>query len=300
MTVPIAPAPSALTWLALRVELPEELEEAVASFLLDAGARGVISETLVPGRLRLEAGFPASEEVAAARGLVRYLTSLAEIEPAARQVGISGTPLPAVDWVAIARRHHRPLTVGRRLLVAPPWDVPDPGDRELLIIEPGMAFGTGQHATTRGCLEAIEELLGAGHRIDTALDVGTGSGLLAIALARLGVGRVVALDVDPAVLPLARANQAANGASDVRLAGGTVACLAGRFDLVVANLLADVIVAEAEGLAGVVGRRGRLILSGLRTEQTPAVRAAYPGWEAIAVRCEDGWDTVTLERVGDG
>jgi len=294
--VPATTQPSPAAWVALRVDLPAELEEPVASFLLDAGASGLVTEAEVAGRRCVEAPFPACDETEVTSRLARYLTSLAEIEPAALAVTVAVAPVPAVDWVGVARRHHRPLAVGRRLLIAPPWDVPAPGDRELIVIEPGMAFGTGQHATTRGCLLAIEEVLGTGRRVGTALDLGTGSGLLAIALARLGVEWVVALDADAAVLAPARGNLARNGAGRVRLAGGTAACLRARFDLVVANLLADTIVAEAPALAAVVTPGGRLILSGLRTEQTPAVRAAYPGWATAAIRTEDGWDTLTLAR----
>jgi len=282
--------------MALHVELPADLEEAVVSLLLDAGATGVVTEALAGGWLRLEVPFPAGDEAAAARLLTRYLASLAEMEPAARLVRVHTVEVPAVDWVGVARRHHRPVAVGRRLLVAPPWDVPDAGDRELVIIEPGMAFGTGQHATTRGCLEAIEAVLASGAPVHRALDVGTGSGLLAIALARLGVRRVLAIDLDPAVLPLARVNLVGNRADGVHLAGGTVACVRARFDLVVANLLADTIIAEASALAGVVAPDGHLVVSGLRSEQTPTVRAAYPAWKTLTTRTEDGWETLTLGR----
>jgi ribosomal protein L11 methyltransferase len=282
--------------MALHVELPADLEEAVVSLLLDAGATGVVSEALAGEWLRLEVPFPAGDETAAACLLARYLASLAEMEPAARLVRVHAEEVPAVDWVGVARRHHRPVAVGRRFLVAPPWELPEAGDRELVVIEPGMAFGTGHHATTRGCLEAIETVLASGALVHTALDVGTGSGLLAIALARLGVRRVLAIDLDPAVLPLARANLVGNRADRVHLAGGTVACIRTRFDLEVANLLAATIIAEASALAGAVAPDGHLVVSGLRSEQTPAVRAAFPCWETLATGTEDGWETLTLGR----
>jgi ribosomal protein L11 methyltransferase len=158
-----------------------------------------------------------------------------------------------------------------------------------------MAFGTGQHATTRACLEAIEAAVGTG-QVRSALDVGTGSGVLALALARLGVERVVALDTDPAVVPLARANLARNGATRVALLAGPLAAVRGRFDLVVANLLADAIVAEAGALARAVGPGGRLVVSGLAAEQLPAVRAAYAGWRVAETRAEGAWRTLTLVR----
>src|SRR5206468_1583797 len=123
-------------------------------------------------------------------------------------------------------------------------------------------------------------------QVRSGLDVGTGSGVLALALARLGVKRVVALDTDPAVVPLARANLARNGAARVALLAGPLAAVRGRFDLVVANLLADAIVAEAGALARAVGPGGRLVVSGLAAEQLPAVRAAYPGWRVAETRAE--------------
>jgi ribosomal protein L11 methyltransferase len=179
--------------------------------------------------------------------------------------------------------------------VTPPWVEPPADGREVLVIEPGMAFGTGQHATTRACLEAIEATL-ATRRVSAALDVGTGSGILALALARLGVPRVVALDVDAAVLPIARANLTQNRASSVLLLAGPVGALRARFDLVVANLLADALAAEAEPLAGAVALGGRLVLSGLLVAQSAAVEAAYPGWRVAERRDEEAWRTLTLER----
>jgi len=287
------PAPSPV-WITIRVEVAPEVADAVANFLLEAGASGVLTEAN-GARTRLEAPVPAAAETQVVAAVERYLTSLGEIAPAARGATLAAVPVPAVDWEALWRHHHRPVAVGRRLLVAPPWDVPRPAGREVLVIEPGMAFGTGQHATTRACLEAIEAAVGTG-QVRSALDVGTGSGVLALALARLGVERVVALDTDPAVVPLARANLARNGAARVPLLAGPLAAVRGRFDLVVANLLADAIVAEAGALARAVGPGGRLVVSGLVAQQLPAVRAAYPGWRVTETRAEGAWRTLTLVR----
>jgi ribosomal protein L11 methyltransferase len=299
----IVAAGSSDDWVALRIDLPVEIAEAVTSFLLDAGAPGVVTEDRdvdaqpgPVGRARLEAPVPAAEHPRVSAAVARYLESLGEIEPAAREAVVTTVVVPPVDWTAVARAHHRPLPVGRRLLVAPPWDVPAAPGREVLVIEPGMAFGTGQHATTRGCLEAIEAALEAGP-VASALDVGTGSGVLALALARLGVPRVVALDVDPAVLPQARATLARNGADAVLLLAGTARAVRVRADLVVANLLADTIVTDAPALAAAVVPAGRLVLSGILVAQVPAVRAAFPGWALADTRAADGWETLTLVRV---
>ncbi|MCW5892101.1 MAG: 50S ribosomal protein L11 methyltransferase [bacterium] len=289
-------------WMAVIVECAEPAADAVASLLLDEGAPGVMTgesgvdaPPATPGCARLEAHVPESGAARLAAVVRTYLDSLATLDPAWSGGTVRLAPVPAVDWDAVFRAHHRPLAIGARLLVAPPWDVPDAPGREVLVVEPGMAFGTGQHATTRTCLEEIEDAVAAGG-VASALDVGTGSGILAAALARLGVPRVVALDDDAGVLTLARATLVRNHAARVRLFGGRPAALRGRFDLVVANLLADVLVGEAPVLAAVTAPCGRLVVSGILAEQVDRVAAAYPGFTLRHVRADDPWRTLRLER----
>jgi len=286
------------TWVALRVEVAEAAADAVVNFLVEHGAPGVLTDERRSGdvvRTTLEAHVPTADGPTLVVALRAYLHELERIDPSWTAGGIGLLPVPPVDWEQVFRAHHVPLAIGRRLLVAPPWDIPVDATREILVIEPGMAFGTGQHATTRTCLEEIEDLvLGGG--IATALDVGTGSGVLAAALARLGVPRVVALDADMAVLPFARANLDGNRAAHVLLLGGTIAAVRPGFDLVVANILADTLVAEAAALAGAVAPGGRLVLSGIVAEQTARVAAAFPGWRVAAERADDVWRTLRLER----
>ena len=284
----------------MRVDVAEHLADALASFLEDEGVSALITAVQSPdaaapppGRTLLEAHVEGERERPLVAALRRWLESLRTIEPAAADVRIAATPLAPVDWEAAFRLHHRPLTIGRHLLVAPPWDVPDAPGREVLVIEPGMAFGTGQHETTRTCLEEIETAV-AERQVRSALDVGTGSGVLAMALARLGVPRVVALDLDAGVLPLARQNLVRNGAEAVMLAAGTVGAVRGRFDLVVANLLADVLIDEAPALAATVAQGGRLIVSGILDTQTDTVAAASP-LRVTATRAGGPWRTLRLE-----
>ena len=280
---------SSSSWVVLRLDVQPALVEAVVTLLETEGVPGVVREAseLCPGRTRVEAHLPGDD-------VERVQASLAGIF-AGDAPPITTAPVGDVDWNALARRHHRPQAIGRRLLVAPPWDVPAADGREVFVIEPGMAFGTGQHATTRGCLEAIEERIAAGP-VASALDVGTGSGILAVALARLGVPRVVACDLDPVALPIARANLIRNRAPDVMLMTGTVAALDGVFDLVVANLLAETLVADASLLGARVRPGGHLIASGLLRGQVTAVRAAYPGWPLADERGDDEWRTLVLRR----
>jgi len=291
--------PSEPEWVALRVDVAVDAADAVVNFLVERGANGVVTEDAPSPegtpRLRLEAHVTGAGGAAIAREVRAYLHELERLDAAWTAGPVETAPVPPTDWEGVYRAHHRPMAIGRRLLIAPPWDVPDAPGREILVIEPGMAFGTGQHATTRTCLEAIETLVTDGG-IASALDVGTGSGVLAAALSRLGVTRVVALDVDAAVLPTARDNLMRNGAARVALFAGTAGGVRGAFDLVVANILADTLVTEAAALVARVAPRGHLVLSGLLAEQVDRVLAAFDGWRLADTRADDPWRTLHLVR----
>src|SRR5207247_11394715 len=153
-----APPPA---WITIRVEVAPEVADAVANFLVETGASGVLVEA-TGARAGVEAPVPAAAEAQVVAAVERYLTSLGEIAPAARGATLAAVPVPAVDWEALWRRHHRPVAVGRRLLVAPPWDVPGPAGREVLGIEPGRACGPGQLAGTRARQGALGGRFGAG------------------------------------------------------------------------------------------------------------------------------------------
>jgi ribosomal protein L11 methyltransferase len=289
-------------WHVVRLEIAEHLVDAAASFLEDQGVTTIVTGVRevpdireAPEHATLEAHVPEAQVTALTDGLEHWLASLEALEPAAAGARVTTAPLPALDWDALFRQHHRPLAIGARLLVAPPWEVPDAPEREVLVVEPGMAFGTGQHETTRTCLEEIEAAVRDG-AVSSALDVGTGTGVLAAALARLGVPRVVALDSDAAVLPLARANLVRNRAGTVALFAGGVAAVRAQFDLVVANLLADVLIAEAAALSAVVAPGGRLVVSGLLDTQADAVAGAFPALHLVATRAAGSWRTLRLER----
>lgn len=190
-----------------------------------------------------------------------------------RRVGelpIDGTwePVPDIDWSQAWRERLEPVTVGA-VTVAPPW-LAEP-DEATVVIEPAQAFGTGHHETTAGCLAALQELDLAGRRV---LDAGTGSGILAIAAARLGAAEVVGCDVDPVAVDAARANAAVNGV-DVRLLEGDIAVVGNRsFDVVVANLDTSALTWAASDLVRRLAAGGTLIAAGVSLEhRDEAVRA---------------------------
>jgi ribosomal protein L11 methyltransferase len=175
----------------------------------------------------------------------------------------------AQDWLREWKKSWQPVEIGERFIVAPPWiEISETSNRVVIRIEPGMAFGTGTHETTRLCLVAIEKYFEGG----TFLDVGTGTGILAIAAAKLiPAAHIEAFDTDPDAVAIARANAELNGVSEhVTLRVRTVEQTTASFDFVCANLTAEVIVSMLPTLIGITC--GRLILSGILEAQIDTVR----------------------------
>jgi ribosomal protein L11 methyltransferase len=289
---------------ALTVSLAPEAADAVSNFLCEAGATGVVEEGATPVALR--AFFPpGSDSDAVGRNVTGFLSALRQLAIPVGPASVEVTHVPEEAWAEAWRAHFRPMPVGRRLLVCPPWEVsaaPPPGPdgpREVLVIEPGRAFGTGGHASTQGCLVLLERALGD-RRARHVLDVGTGSGVLAIAAARLGADRVDALDLDPDAVASTVSNAARNGVAErvlVRL--GTLETWAGPpADLVLANLLGAALVELAAPLSRRCAAEGGLILGGLLTHEVPPVVASYvvEGFELLELTEGEGWAALRLTR----
>lgn len=215
-----------------------------------------------------------------------------EVRAALADAGIAGEVAVApetVDWEAAIRDFHRPLRVGP-LRVRPPWEPAEEGTLDV-VIDPGMAFGTGQHATTRGCLEILAGLAPA-----ATVDVGCGSGVLAIAAARLGAPSVVAVDIDPEAVAATEANARANGVDlDVRLSA------AGRDPLPAApTMLANMTLTDLAGLRTALPDPPpqRIVASGVRVDEVDALGAEYArsGYRPAREVSADGWSAVLLER----
>jgi ribosomal protein L11 methyltransferase len=193
--------------------------------------------------------------------------------------------LPREDWAESWKKFFKVERVSRRVVVRPPWrSVPARPGRVVVEIEPGMSFGTGQHPTTRSCLRMLDDI--AAGAAGSVLDIGCGSGILAIACVKLGLGPVVAVDNDPVAVRIAKENARRNGVG--RSVSFRVADLAGlrtarRYDVVVANILAGVLVDNARRIAGFMspGVGSRLVLSGILSNQYAQVRSAY---EALGLR----------------
>ncbi|HJV92303.1 MAG TPA: 50S ribosomal protein L11 methyltransferase [Azonexus sp.] len=203
---------------------------------------------------------------------------------AAAAIGLSETPVFTVDqiaeqnWVQLTQSQFDPIRVSERLWIVPSWhESPDPSAVNL-ILDPGMAFGTGSHPTTRLCLEWLERNVSAGC---TVLDYGCGSGILAIAAARLGAGRVAGVDIDPLAVDAARANAERNGVS--ALFADSAAPVAGEYDVVVANILSNPLRVLAPAICAHVRPGGRLALSGILREQAEEIIGIYAQWLPLQV-----------------
>jgi ribosomal protein L11 methyltransferase len=265
-----------MPWLALTVEVERAAAEAFSDALLEAGAQSVW----------LEAGLLCAilEPNADAQAVISGAAHAARIQPP--RFTTSG--LDDQDWVRASQAQFAPVTIGARLWIGPTWHEP-PLERIAVRIDPGLAFGTGTHPSTRLVLGFLEREIRGGERV---LDYGCGSGILAIAAARLGAAQVDAVDLDPQAVETTAANARANG---VRLNAALPDALgAAAYDIVLSNILAQPLIV----LAPLLAERGqRIALSGILEEQAGEVGAAYEPWFRMQVAATDGgWALLTGAR----
>lgn len=245
------------------------------------------------------AGAVAVEERVAAPATTVLVAATGDGSPGALLAAVAGrwpaaaAPVDVDAALDAWRAHARPVEVGARLRVRAPWLPPGSRDRVEVVIDPDRAFGSGAHASTRLALAALDGLVAGG---ETVLDVGCGSGVLALAALALGAAAATGVDVDPA----ARAATAANAGRNALAGRLTVAAAipAGRrYDLVVANMLLADLVALAPRLTAAVSPGGALVLSGVLAGQWASLAGAYPAGPPESERVDEGWLALTL-RVG--
>ena len=297
---------TARRWHRVSLRVPQAALDAVANFLVESGSSGTVEEARAPGTPQpaetvVQGFFPEETNPADLRArLDRYLRSVAVEYPALTGCAPKFDVISSAAWQDHWKAHFPPLPVGRRLLILPPWEPPpDASERIPIVINPGQAFGTGHHATTKTCLEAIERRCTTAAGPPTrALDLGTGSGVLAIALAKLGVPEVWATDTDPDARREAHRNAERNRVADVRISAADVSALRGPFHLVVANIFATTLIALHPELTRLVSRTGHAILSGIESDQTTSVLEAFcePDWTLHERIVQDDWATLVLRR----
>lgn len=281
------------TWTAITVIADAELADSVGAFLMEQGAPGLISED-TPEGVRITAHFQSDAPRVA---LDDFCGRLQEWFPGSSPVRVSFETTSEQDWAENWKTHFPPLEIGDRLWVHPPWIIDTPPGRLAVTIDPGMAFGTGHHASTRGCLTFLERIMRTGQS-PRVLDIGTGSGVLAIAAAKLGAGEVWAIDTDPDACAIAVANAAANDVTSRVHVGADLSAVKGAFDIVVANLFASQLIEMASLIRDRLVSGGTAIGAGILAMESAQVRSA---WEAVGLAAgptldEGEWTTITSRR----
>ena len=284
-------------WYSIEVEILRVAESAATTRLWAHQTTGfeVSEDPARPDVVVLRAYFGAPPDAEALReGILEELAHQGLPPSALRR--LESLTIADQDWLAEWKKGYEPVEIGARLLICPSWKREKATSTNRLVIEidPGMAFGTGTHETTRGCLEMIEKYWQGG----SLLDVGTGTGILAMAAARLHPGaRIVGFDNDPEAIEVALENAANNGLSEmIDLEVNRLSAYAGAgFDLVVANLTADVIIPLAADFPEVMPQGSILILSGILREQEEEVKRALERFTWLEAKPENEWVTLVCQ-----
>lgn len=298
-----------MPWLTLTVDTDAQHAEALSEALLELGAlsvdlldadAGTPDEQAIfgePGEAppgvwqhnRVSALFDADRDVSAI------------LRKAAGSIGLEQLPehrietLADNDWVRLTQSQFEPIQISARLWIVPTWHAPSDPDAINIVLDPGLAFGTGSHPTTRLCLRWLDDNIKGG---ESVLDYGCGSGILAIAALKLGAARAVGVDVDSQAVTASRDNAAANRVENVQFyqpdnapQGSTEKLLAGHpYDLVVANILTNPLRMLAPLLANATRQGGQIVLSGILEEQAQDVMNIYRQWfDLNAPIFEEGW-----------
>ena len=297
-----------MSWTEVIIEIAREHAEALSDALMEAGALSVSVEDADEGTDQEKPlfGEPGMEPTEAAwdHSRVVALTDVDAdqaqiIAEAAAAIGLTEVPafttrdVADADWVRLTQSQFEPIHIGTNIWVVPSWhEAPDP-DGLILELDPGLAFGTGSHPTTRLCMEWLEAHPAPGKSV---LDYGCGSGILAMVAKKLGADDVTGVDIDPQAIESARANAERNGCEITFYVPNELAVSAnerhatGKFDIVVANILSSPLKLMAPMLSGRVAAGGSLVLSGVLARQADEVAAAYAPFIKLGVWAEqDGW-----------
>ena len=307
----------ASSWIEITCEIPSDLEDVFAEYASSLSGVGVCTENLKVDAFSLdEIEFSSVKTVrlyfsgdddADIRLLEiqRFLDLLMSDNPGLYLAKPVVSIVSDEDWSANWKTNFKPMRVGRRLVILPTWEeAPLKRDDDItLLIDPGMAFGTGGHETTRLCLEVLENIMDNMPLMLTpsALDLGTGSGILAIAAVKLGAGRVCALDTDPQAIEVARENFVLNDVADqIECDVTPIEAFAGTFDVILANILAEELARLAPYLIDHLKIGGFLVLSGILAEKESLVFKAFLAndLEYIETRSNGEWVAMLYKKIG--
>lgn len=250
------------------INAPDESREAITNKLTEMGSTGFLEK----GE-KILSYFEEKVDIAGIcdeLSLFRDVLRSSGLDPA---FSFEYSLLPEKDWNENWKKNFLPIDIGENLTIIPSWLKKDT-DRIPIIIDPGMVFGTGYHETSQTCLILIEKI-SKENRKESCLDIGTGSGILAIGAARLGFKHVTAVDIDPMAIDAALRNVEENGLSNVQIKAGDIFAVNSPFDLIVANLLSGILVDIAQEIVSRLNAGGKAILSGMLTGQEDEVLKSF-------------------------
>ena len=304
-----------MSWISLTIEIDAAHVEILSDALLELGALSVDIHDAAAGTEREqplfgEPGEP-SEKIWSAAEITALFAADADVngimQTAAQAAELIGLPIyrlakvPEQDWVRLSQAQFAPIQISSRLWIVPSWhQTPDPAAVSL-ILDPGLAFGTGSHPTTQLCLVWLDENLRGG---EVVLDYGCGSGILAIAALKLGAGHAVGIDIDPQAVAASRDNALHNQLDQMKAEFYTphfetrvVPAIEAWADVVVANILANPLIVLAPILMSMTRKGGRIALSGILRDQAEEVECTYRQWFEMHIAGEqEGWVLLTGTR----
>lgn len=303
-------------WVQISCKVPAAMVEPVADYLVELSSTGVIIENRFLDTFSLDtleetpfvsvtAYFPADSPVEEMlHHIMEYLAANGPAYPGYVRSDPELARIAEEDWSSSWKENFKPLRVGTHLVIRPTWEEFAAEEADIIIdLDPGMAFGTGTHATTRLCLTVLERILSGetapGCEARNVLDVGTGSGILGIAAAKLGARQVVAIDVDEDAVKAAAENSGLNGVSaEMQVSDTPLALIGGFFDVILANILAEDLVRLAPELTGRLAPGGFLVLSGILTEKEALVADRYADFDPLPVEVlrEEDWSCMVYRR----
>lgn len=275
-------------WRKVTVVVPVDTMDAVSDFMAGLSRRGVIVED-TERRAGVTAYLPGDNSGEAVPLLRKYLDGLASMGAIPKGVPIEVSLEADEDWMAVFRSQHSRVVISDRIAVRPRWCAPENGKE--IVLDPGLAFGTGTHATTSMCLTLMDRHIGSPPP-SRLLDVGTGTGILAIAAAFLGVGEILAVDVDPVSIRVARENIKANGVEkSVTVVEGSIDRAEGAYDMITANLYSSLLTSMADPLSRALAPGGMLIATGIMEGEKEEVMDAFliSGLNCDDILYEDVW-----------
>ncbi len=290
-----------MKWVEITITTAPQAAEAIANILLECRTGGIVEELPRPGVVLLRGYLPVGPAVNVTLSAIRRrVASLPQFDLKIAPGTMDTKVIEETDWASSWKTHYKAFRVGRRLWIKPTWEAEAPDGTVVIELDPGMAFGSGLHPSTQLCLVVLEELVREGA---TVFDVGTGSGILAIAAARLGAASVLAVDVDPMAVEVAGHNVAYNRVSDrVQVRGGNLLTgIARTADVVTANLTADLLLQFLPTVPAALTPGGLLIASGIIADRLLEVQAVAvaSGFQTRDVREDGEWRCLLLERSRD-